>query len=57
MAFMLFLSLVPILALVIQNGTNLNEVLVLQEELILVEKSVEVTFHITHIFNRIASYR
>jgi len=41
MGFMLVLSLVPILALVIQNGTSLNEVLQLQDELILVEESVE----------------
>ena len=40
MAFMLVLSLVPILALVIQNGTSLNEVLFMQEDLVEVEKSV-----------------
>ena len=42
MAFMLVLSLVPILALVIQNGTSLNEVLFQQEDLVEVEKSVNV---------------
>jgi hypothetical protein len=46
MGFMLLLSIVPILALVIQNGTNLSEVHVLQEELILVEKSIEVRLNI-----------